>query len=43
MSVGDQDVDIMGDYSGYSIKLPNKNDPKLYHINMYGELENIVK
>lgn len=42
MSVGDNDIDINGPYSGYSIKLPNKTDPRLFHINMEGQLENIV-
>ena len=42
MSVGDNDIDINGPYSGYSIKLPNKSDPRLFHINMEGQLENIV-
>ena len=30
MSIGDQMVDIIGDYSGYSLKLPNKTDPRLF-------------
>jgi predicted secreted acid phosphatase len=32
MSIGDQMVDIVGDYSGYCLKLPNriKNDQRLY-------------
>ena len=42
MSVGDNDIDIIGDYSGYSIKLPNKTDPRLFHINMDSQLENVV-
>ena len=42
MSVGDNEIDIIGPYSGYSIKLPNKKDPRLFHINMYGQLENVV-
>ena len=41
MSLGDNDIDIVGKYSGYSIKLPNKSDPLLYH-NYNGKLENIV-
>ena len=42
MSVGDNEIDILGKYSGdYSIKLPNKTDPKLYQLS-YGKLENIV-
>ena len=35
MSVGDNDIDINGPYSGYSIKLPNKSDPRLFNINTY--------
>ena len=42
MSIGDNDVDIIGDYSGYCIKLPNKTDPRLFHINMDSQLENVV-
>ena len=42
MSIGDNLIDIDGDYSGYGIKLPNKEDPKLYHINNKGNLEEIV-
>jgi len=42
LSIGDQDQDIIGGYSGYSIKLPNKNDPRLFHINTSGQLENII-
>jgi hypothetical protein len=42
MSVGDNEVDIIGDYSGYSIKLPNKMDPRLFHINMENKLENVI-
>jgi len=30
MSFGDQMVDIIGDYSGYSLKLPSKSDPRLF-------------
>jgi len=32
MSVGDNYIDIVGNYSGYGIKLPNKNDPMLYEV-----------
>ena len=32
MSVGDQNIDIIGKYSGYGLKLPNKTDPNLYEI-----------
>jgi predicted secreted acid phosphatase len=42
MSIGDNDIDINGPNSGYSIKLPNKSDPRLFHINMENQLENIV-
>jgi predicted secreted acid phosphatase len=42
MSVGDNEVDIIGDYSGYSIKLPNKTDPRLFHVNMENKLENVI-
>jgi predicted secreted acid phosphatase len=42
MSIGDNDIDIIGDYSGYSIKLPNKTDPRLFHINAYGQLQNVI-
>jgi predicted secreted acid phosphatase len=41
-SIGDNDIDVNGGYSGYCIKLPNKTDPRLFHINMYGQLENVV-
>ena len=30
MSIGDQNVDINGNYSGYCLKLPNKTDPRLF-------------
>ena len=30
MSVGDNDIDILGAYSGFGIKLPNKDNPRLY-------------
>lgn len=30
MSVGDQNIDVSGSYSGYGIKLPRKGEPKLY-------------
>ena len=42
LSIGDQGQDIIGDYSGYCIKLPNKNDPRLFHINTNGQLENVI-
>ena len=41
MSVGDNQIDIIGEFSGYGIKLPNKQNPLLYHTNA-GVLENIV-
>jgi hydroxymethylpyrimidine pyrophosphatase-like HAD family hydrolase len=41
MSIGDNDIDIAGKYSGYSIKLPNKSNPLLYH-NYNGKFENVV-
>ena len=39
MSIGDNIIDIDGDYSGYFIKLPNKQDPNLYHLNSDKKLE----
>jgi hypothetical protein len=42
MSIGDNTVDIIGPYSGYCIKLPNTSDPRLFHINTYGKLENVI-
>ena len=33
MSVGDNIIDTIGNFSGYSLKLPNKTDPNLYHSN----------
>jgi predicted secreted acid phosphatase len=39
LSVGDNWIDIIGDYSGYCIKLPNKSDPHLY----YGNNKNLTK
>lgn len=38
MSIGDNLIDIEGEYSGYGIKLPNKEDPRLYHVNTSGKL-----
>ena len=32
MSVGDNYIDIIGSYSGYGLKLPNKTDPSLYEV-----------
>jgi predicted secreted acid phosphatase len=39
MSIGDNIIDIDGEYSGYWIKLPNNNDPNLYHLNSNGKPE----
>jgi predicted secreted acid phosphatase len=39
MSVGDNWIDIIGDYSGFCIKLPNKSDSHLY----YGYNKNLTK
>jgi hypothetical protein len=39
MSIGDNIVDIEGDYSGYWIKLPNDSDLNLYHLNCEGKTE----
>jgi hypothetical protein len=41
MSVGDQLHDISGEYSGYFIKLPNHEDPRLFHLNNKGKIEQI--
>jgi hypothetical protein len=32
MSLGDQDLDVIGEYAGYGIKLPNKKDSALYEV-----------
>jgi hypothetical protein len=42
MSVGDNSIDVDGEYSGYYIKLPNHNDPNLYHLNSQGISEIVV-
>jgi predicted HAD superfamily phosphohydrolase YqeG len=42
MSLGDNLIDVDGDYSGYFIKLPNRNDPNLYHLNADKKIE-VVK
>jgi predicted secreted acid phosphatase len=39
LSVGDNIIDVDGEYSGYFIKLPNTSDPKLYHLNSEKKLE----
>ena len=36
MSIGDNEVDVNGKYSGYSIKLPNVTDPRLFHNDTHG-------
>ena len=36
MSVGDQLIDVLGEYSGYGLKLPNKSDPNLYETSLDG-------
>ncbi len=33
MSVGDNEIDVNGPYSGYFLKLPNNFDSNLYHLN----------
>ena len=35
-------VDINGNFSGYWIKLPNRQDPNLYHLNERGLSEQII-
>jgi len=32
MSVGDNNIDVIGKYSGYGLKLPNKTNPSLYEV-----------
>jgi predicted secreted acid phosphatase len=39
LSVGDNIIDVDGEYSGYFIKLPNTSDSKLYHLNSEKKLE----
>lgn len=41
MSIGDNEVDINGNYSGYAIKLPNTKDPRLFHKNNLGQMVNV--
>ena len=47
LSVGDNDVDVIGDYSGYAIKLPNirkddsRYDPRLFHKDSSGRMVNV--
>ena len=43
MSIGDNNNDITGNFSGYYIKLPEAKDPRLYHLNINtGKKENVV-
>jgi len=42
MSVGDNVIDVVGDYSGYALKLPNHRDPKLYHKDYYGNITQVI-
>ena len=42
MSIGDNIIDVDGDYSGYWIKLPNDSDSNLYHLNTQGKPELIT-
>ena len=41
MSVGDNEIDVLGDYSGYGIKLPNFTDPRLFHKNNLGQMVHV--
>jgi hypothetical protein len=36
LSIGDNEVDVNGKYSGYAIKLPNVNDNRLFHKDTHG-------
>ena len=38
MSVGDNAADVIGDYSGYCIKLPDRKDPRLFHKDYNGNM-----
>ena len=38
MSVGDNDIDIVGDYSGYGLKLPDNSDSRLYEKRLDGNI-----
>jgi hypothetical protein len=42
MSIGDNIIDVNGEYSGYWIKLPNHTDKALYHLNASGAPEEII-
>jgi predicted secreted acid phosphatase len=39
LSLGDNLIDVEGEYSGYFLKLPNTSDPKLYHLNSDKKIE----
>lgn len=41
MSIGDNEIDVLGDYSGYAIKLPNFTDPRLFHKNNLGQMVHV--
>jgi len=47
MSIGDNEIDVIGDYSGYAIKLPNvrkddsRYDPRLFHKDSSGRMVNV--
>jgi hypothetical protein len=41
LSIGDNEIDINGNYSGYAIKLPNVNDPRLFHKDATGRMVNV--
>ena len=41
MSIGDNEIDVLGDYSGYAIKLPNIHDPRLFHKNNIGQMVHV--
>jgi len=42
MSIGDNEVDVIGPYSGYAIKLPNIRDPRLFHKDSHGYMVNVI-
>jgi hypothetical protein len=42
MSIGDNEVDVIGPYSGYAIKLPNTRDPRLFHKDSHGYMVNVI-
>ena len=39
MSIGDNIIDVDGEYSGYFIKLPNEHDKRLFHLNSDKKIE----